>query len=214
MLRALHLGIAIVIAAGIVACDGSTPAAPGSGPDGGIIPPPTGGSGGTGGMGSGGIGGAGGAGGLGGVGGIGGAGGLDGIGGFGGAGDLGACSNPTDFAALASLEPESNARSEAAFFATSQPCVGTPNLATFASCVAGELQTLLPTLSPECAQCYGDLASCSRLGGCNLSCAPNSCLQPTPCSCGVVCLLCPGYSECENALDACTGRTPPECGET
>lgn len=183
------------------ACGESTPAAPGGGGN----LPVTGGSGGTG-TGTGGTGGVGG-GGTAGAGGMGGVGGLGGNGGVGGLPSLAACDNATDFAALASLEPDSNARMEAASFGISRACINIANQADYESCVADEMRALLPALSPECAQCYGELASCSIVGGCNFECARDSCDA-------ILCRMCPGYPACENALDVCTGRTPPECGET
>jgi len=203
----LLAGLAILLALGFAACDNETiPAAPGGGA--GTIPP-VGGTGGTGGTsGAGGDAGNAGIGGSGGQGGGGGASGGGGAGGFGGAGDRGACGNSTDFSELASLEPASNGRMEAAALGITQKCQNTrPNQSNFVSCVATGLRSRLPALSAECAQCYGDLAWCSIDGACNAPCAVDSCNE-------IQCGSCPGYPACERALDACTGRTPPECGET
>ena len=138
-----------------------------------------------------------------------GAGGNDG--GFGGFGEIGACSTGSDFAALAALIADgSGARMEAASLALSQDCLRVvQNQVDFTACVADGLQdAVLPEqLSNECAQCYGDLAWCSRPGACNLPCSNDACNE-------IQCRMCPGYPACENILATCTGRTPDECSET
>lgn len=209
-MRRLELGFALVsiLTVAALGCgDEGAPAAPGSG---GTIPPigGTGGTSGTAGAGTGGV--AGGPGGTGGSGGATGGGGQAGAGGFDG---LGACDNAADFAALASFQP-SNPRTAAAQLAidlTAEGCANElPNQAGFIDCVAAGLRAMAgdagETLSVDCSLCYGDLASCSIPGGCNVSCAPDSC--------AFICRQCPGYPTCEEALNQCTGRTPPECGET
>ncbi len=210
--------VILALVLGVVGCDDSAaPAAPGGG-SGGSTLPPVGGTGGTaGGGGAGGaagdsgIGGRGGDTGQGGGGGLGGGGGNDGGGGFGGAADLGACSSASDFAALAALIADGGgARMEAASLALSQECLNAAgNQANFTACVASGLQdAVLPeSLSDECAQCYGDLAWCSRPGACNLPCSNDACNE-------IQCRMCPGYPNCENTLASCTGRTPDECGGT
>ncbi len=213
MLR-LGLGCALftILTLAALGCDNEgAPAAPGSGGTG-LVPGSGGtGSGGTGsgGTGSGGTGGIAGAGG----GGAGGTGGNAGSGGAGGFQGLGACDNAADFAALVSFQP-SNPRTAAAQLAidlTADGCANElPNQSAFIDCVAAGLRTMAgdagETLSVDCSLCYGDLASCSIPGGCNVSCAPDSC--------AFICRQCPGYPTCEEALNQCTGRTPPECGET
>lgn len=208
MLRLELVGFAVllILTLAAAACDNeSTPAAPGSGGTGLVSGTGGRGSGGSGTGGSGGMVGAGG-GGAGGSGGAGATGG--GSGGAGGFLGLGACDNAADFAALASFQP-SNPRTEAARLATTD-CFNIPNETNFIDCVAEGLRTLAlesdEQLSTDCSLCYGDLAACSIDGGCNLSCAPDSC--------AFICRQCPGYLACEETLDMCTGRTPPECGET
>ena len=219
MVRRGMRGILLVVALGLAVfgCDDSgVPPAPGGGTGGSTIPP-VGGTGGTGGTGATGGGGSGGSAGDSGSGGAGqgggggdaGAGGNDG--GFGGFGEIGACSTGSDFAALAALIADgSGARMEAASLALSQDCLSVvQNQVDFTACVADGLQdAVLPEeLSNECAQCYGDLAWCSRPGACNFPCSNDSCNE-------IQCRMCPGYPACENILATCTGRTPDECGGT
>jgi hypothetical protein len=202
----LLTGLAILLALGLAACnDGGVPAAPGGGTGGGTFPP-VGGSGGTAGTGgTAGSSGAGGNPGTGGGAGQGGAGGNAGVGGMGGIAIIGDCTNTTDFAALASLAP-GNARTLAASVAVADQCVNLfPNRADFNACVVAGMQASLPALSLQCSTCYADLAWCS-LPNCNVACQNDSCLP--------ICLTCEGYEACREALNRCTGRTPPECGET
>jgi len=207
-LEFVGFAVLLVLILAAVACDDErTPAAPGSGGTWGTGGRGTGGSGtgGSGGMAGAGGGGAGGSGGAGATGG--------GSGGAGGFQGLGACDNAADFAALASFQP-SNPRTVTAQLAidqTSEGCANRlPNQTDFIDCVAQGLRVLAAdsgqTLSTDCSLCYGDLAWCSIPGACNLSCTPDSC--------AFICRQCPGYPACEEALDMCTGRTPPECGET
>ena len=198
-------GLAILLAFGLTACnDDNIPAAPGGGGGSSGTIPPIGGSGGTGGS-SGTGGGAGNGGSAGQGGGVGGAGGIGGAGGMGGGVLLGDCSNASDFAELASLAP-SNARTLAASVTVSNACINVfPDRVAFNACVVGGIQASLPDLSLACSTCYADLAWCS-LPNCNVACQNDSCVP--------ICLTCEGYEACREALNRCTGRTPPECGET
>jgi hypothetical protein len=208
--------VVLALVLGVFGCDDSAaPAAPGGGTGGSTLPPIGGTGGAAGGGGAGGAagdsGGGGGSTGQGGRGGDAGAGGNDGGGGFGGAAALGDCSSQGDFSALAALIADGGgARMEAASLALSQDCLNdVQNEVDFTACVASGLQeAVLPeSLSNECAQCYGDLAWCSRPGACNLPCSNNACDE-------IQCRMCPGYPACENILATCTGRTPDECGGT
>jgi len=203
----LLAGLAILLTLGFAACDNTTiPAAPGGG--GGTIPPVGGTGGSAGSSGAGGDAGAGGNagnGGSGGQGGVGGASGGGGVGGMGGIGLVGDCNNEIDFAELATLQPD-NARTLTASVTVSDQCGNNfPNRDDFNTCVIDGIQATLPALSLECSRCYADLAWCS-FPNCNVACQNDSCLP--------VCLTCSGYELCREALRLCTGRTPPECGET
>jgi hypothetical protein len=192
----LVTGLAILLGLGLSACNqDDVPPAPGAG---GTRPPPPG-TGGTGGLT-----GTGGTGGTAGGGGTAGTAGSAGAGGVGGSPLLGECSNPVDFAQLASLQP-SNPRTLAASIAVTQ-CFNDPRKDSFIECVSAGMQTSLTSLSATCANCYGELAWCSIPFNCNVACQSDSCL--------LGCLNCTNYDACLEALNLCTGRTPPECSES
>ena len=138
-----------------------------------------------------------------------GAGGSAGMGGDAGAGGVGGnvvrgnCSNPTDIAELASLQP-SNARTFAASVALGQ-CANDFDKVSFTACVASAIQETLTSLSTECATCYGELAWCS-IPNCNVACQTDSCFP--------ICLTCNGYDACREALNLCTGTLPQDCTGT
>jgi hypothetical protein len=200
-------GIAVLLAAGLTACNETqTPAAPGGG-TGGIIGPGTGGSGGSGTGGTGGVAGMAGAGGTGGAAGNGGVGGAGAVGGMGGVGiGDGACNNATDLQALADLQPN-NARQVSAQCATVD-CSSEfgQGQAAFTSCMTTCMGDNVPNFSLDCATCYVDLAWCAG-SLCNTACAN------TPC--GADCLDCgPNgkYAVCVQSLTQCAGRMSVDCG--
>ena len=125
---------------------------------------------------------------------------------MGGFASMAACDNATDFAALANRQPD-NARTLAASVAVQQCNHLILDQAMFTECVTLGVANddSVPNLSLECATCYGELAWCS-VPNCNVACQNDSCLPG--------CLTCLGYDVCRQALNDCTGRTPPECGET
>ncbi len=204
-------GLAVFLALGLAACnEDSVPAAPGSG---GRPPNGTGGTGGSaatggdagtgGNLGTGGDSGTGGAAGRGGAAG---AGGDAGAGGSGGAEVLGDCNNEDDVAALAQLDPNARQLASEAALTCSDDILDKP---AFTTCV----EMAFPSLSDECAACYGVLAYCSGTGGttCNQPCANDSCSQEPPPD---GCYLCPGYDTCLGDLMECTGTIPRDCPET
>ncbi len=190
-----------------MACtDATAPPPPGTGGNNGfgatIGSGGTGGSGATGG--SAGSGGVAGNGGVAGAGGDGGDGGRGGDGGIGGIGPRDECNNDDDVAALEALQP-SNARQIAATCGLG--CVNLIGMEpSFTTCVDECVERAVTDLSPECANCYGRLASCSTLN-CLNPCALNSCT--------ISCLTCTGYEDCLEALDTCAGRPSIDCpGDT
>ena len=116
---------------------------------------------------------------------------------------MGACDNTGDVDALAGLQP-TNARQIAADCGASECFNLVVMESAFKACVDDCVEQAVTGLTTECSSCYGDLAWCSR-ALCLPPCAGDSC---TP-----LCLTCPGYDACINALDACAGRMSIDCGD-
>jgi hypothetical protein len=198
------LGLAAVVALLGACSDEFVP--PPSGGGGGAGTGGTGGSGATagtggGGSGSGGTAGVSGTGGTAGASGAGGMGGAGGIGGVGGVGTAGACVNEPD---IGMTLP--NLRWQAA--SCGESCAGLAHDA-FVACVNPCVETEAPGLSPECTDCYGELAWCAG-DVCNAWCATQTLNACTP-ECIASSVRCPAYSTCLTELDQCAGRDSLDC---
>jgi hypothetical protein len=132
-----------------------------------------------------------------------GGGGTGGTGGGGGSAELGACENEDDLMVLAGLSDPSEARRISGVCGQTW-CGGTESfcVSNATTCV----ENFIPGLSSECASCYARLAWCAGIL-CNPTCASNACgacLTLTNCNGGT-------YAQCQQQLNECAGRLPPEC---
>jgi hypothetical protein len=199
-MSSLRLGVVFVLTTAVAACSNDVPPPPGGGTGG------TGGTGGSGGSigtggaggtaGTGGMTGAGGSGGLAGSGGVGGQDGMAGASGAGGIGSTGACTI-ADTTTLAPLDP--NARQRATNCGLGPPCEGESDETAFSDCVTTCVELEVPTLSPECASCYGNYAWCSQ--ACEDDCGTDSCSLACE-----ICLSMAPNDQCIPELTQCTGR--------
>lgn len=132
--------------------------------------------------------------------GTGGAGGAGGNGGGGAGGSLGACDNAADLAVLLVDDPAPNATT----FCGGVACINaTGSVPAYQTCVSGCIETEVPGLSTECADCYGDLYACGLSGFCLSVCQVGSCSVP--------CLNCLDFNGCLDQFADCRGLTASVC---
>jgi len=140
-------------------------------------------------------------GGTGATGGTGGGGGAAGEGGAGGAAPKGACDNGADLDAIeAATDSVRNIARNCGLFVCAAS-VGNAN--AYGQCVHDCVNARVPELSPDCAECYGNLERCGLLALCRFQCQANAC--------STLCLNCLNGASCIADFEECRGIPGDSC---